>query len=114
MSVELSITIFALALPLGLYLAPVVANGWFENRIAYKFVRRCFYLIATFVLLQSIAIVGNIAESTTSQYDIMNFFTIWTWFCYAMLAFVVVISLIEIVQLYRQNKEEKRLGENEQ
>lgn len=98
----------------GILILPLVKKEFVKHEIANLVVRRSFLVIGTFLMMMNAAIVAEIADTASIGVTDELFRYMWLlgWLGWFFMGFMVLKTLLDVLEMYKWNKTQKRMGGN--
>jgi hypothetical protein len=113
MSVEFAITAFFMTLVLALYILPFKVKQFTGHPVTDFIISRGCWIVATFLLVQTTAVVATLAAA--NSLDLTQDIFSLTWIIgragYIMIIWLFVGTITRTIKLWKEMSENKRMGE---
>lgn len=113
---SLAITIFILAITGVLFALPKLMLRFSKNIFADLLLKRCCYILAIYLMVLNSAIMATIAESSGIAVTDEMFRYMWLFGTvgYLAIAFTVLKTLLDILDMWKLTKTNKRMGDDDE
>jgi len=115
MSAELSVTIFVLAVNLGVFALPFLVD-FSKSQFTNLLLRRCCWVLGIYLLMLNSAIISTIASNAAVPVtsEIFGYMWLLGMAGYVLMGYLVLKTLIDAITLAKQNIRNKRMGGDEE
>lgn len=110
---SIAITLFILIISIALYITPFIKKTFVKSEMGNLIIKRGFFIIATYLMTLNSAIMATIANlaGIPITEEMFMYMFLFGWAGYGLMVFLVVKTLLDIVEGYKQKQKEIRIGE---
>ena len=109
---SLAITLFILSVAAFLFALPFFAGDFSKNGILNLILKRCCWLLATYLMMLNSAIMATIANfaGLGLTKELVRYMWLFGVAGYLLMGYIVFKTLVDIVELWKKTASEERMG----